>query len=239
MGHKVHPTGFRLGYIKDWQARWYADKKYTDLLMEDIAIRKMITTRLPDAGIPRIEIERGANQVTVTIHTAKPGIVIGKGGQKVDELRNRIEGMTEKKVRLNIQEIRLPELDATLVARSVAEQIERRVSYKRAIKQAVQRTMQRGAQGIKIIASGRLAGAEMSRREVDRDGRVPLHTLRADIDYGFAEAHTTFGVIGVKCWIYKGEVIPERAAKEAEAAVGREMAARDRDGAGEPAEATS
>jgi small subunit ribosomal protein S3 len=233
MGHKVHPTGFRLGYIKDWQARWYADRRnYKTLLSEDIAIRTLIHKRLPDAGIPRIEIERNASQVTVTIHTAKPGIVIGKGGQKVDELRQRLEGMTGKKIRLNIQEIRLPELDAYLVAKSVAEQIERRVSYKRAIKQAVQRTMQRGAGGIKIVASGRLAGAEMSRREVDREGRVPLHTLRADIDYGFAEARTTFGVIGVKCWIYKGDILPQRV--EAEAAAARE-AARERE-AGEAAE---
>lgn len=231
MGHKVHPIGFRLGYIKDWQARWYADRgNYRRLLGEDIAIRTMIHRRLPDAGIPRIEIERNASQVTVTINTAKPGIVIGKGGQKVDELRQRLEGMTGKKIRLNIQEIRLPELDAYLVAKSVAEQIERRVSYKRAIKQAVQRTMQRGAGGIKIVASGRLAGAEMSRREVDREGRVPLHTLRANIDYGFAEARTTFGVIGVKCWIYLGDVLPQRVEAEA-ATAARE--ARERDEAGE------
>ncbi len=235
MGQKVHPTGFRLGYIKPWQSRWYADKKYTDLLHEDIAIRQLIQSRLRDAAIPRVEIERSNNQVTVTIYTAKPGIVIGKGGQKVEELRHRIEALTEKKVRLNIQEIRLPELDATLVARSVAEQIERRVSYKRAIKQAVQRTMQRGAAGIKIIASGRLAGAEMSRREVDRDGRVPLHTLRADIDYGFAEAHTTFGVIGVKCWIYKGDILPER--RDAEAREAREREAREREAAETEAQA--
>lgn len=227
MGQKVHPIGFRLGYIKDWQARWYADEKYTELLHEDIAIRKTVLGRLPDAGIPRIEIERGANQVTVTVHTSKPGIVIGKGGAKVDELRTLIEALTEKKVRLNIQEIRVPEMDAFLVARSVADQLERRVSYKRAIKQAVQRTMQRGAGGIKIIASGRLAGAEMSRREVERQGRVPLHTLRADIDYGLAEARTTFGAIGIKVWIYKGDVIAERSGSEADVAAAREMAARE------------
>lgn len=227
MGQKVHPIGFRLGYIKDWQARWYADGKYTELLHEDIEIRKTVLGRLPDAGIPRIEIERGANQVTVTVHTSKPGIVIGKGGAKVDELRTLIEALTEKKVRLNIQEIRVPEMDAFLVARSVADQLERRVSYKRAIKQAVQRTMQRGAGGIKIIASGRLAGAEMSRREVDRQGRVPLHTLRADIDYGLAEARTTFGAIGIKVWIYKRDVIVGRSGSEADVAAAREMAARE------------
>jgi len=216
VGQKVHPIGFRLGYIKDWQSKWYADRTYADLLLEDAKIRDHIRSRFGDAGIARIEIERGANQVTVTIYTAKPGIVIGKGGQKVDELRARLELETGKRVRLNIQEIRLPELEAQLVARSVAEQLTRRVAYRRAMKQAVARTMQRGAGGIKITCGGRLGGSEMSRRDTERDGRVPLQTLRADIDYGFAEAHTAFGRIGVKCWIYKGDILPERRLPEGE-----------------------
>ncbi|MBI2911667.1 MAG: 30S ribosomal protein S3 [Chloroflexi bacterium] len=222
MGQKVHPTGFRLGYIKDWQSKWYADRAYADLLLEDAKIRDHIRGRFGDAGIPRIEIERGANQVTVTIYTAKPGIVIGKGGQKVDELRARLELETGKRVRLNIQEIRLPELEAQLVARSVADQLTRRVAYRRAMKQAVARTMQRGAGGIKISCGGRLGGSEMSRRDTERDGRVPLQTLRADIDYGFAEAHTAFGRIGVKCWIYKGDILPERRLLEGETVALRE-----------------
>lgn len=209
MGHKVHPTGFRLGIIKDWQARWFADKDYADLLHEDIKLRSMIRERLAAAGVPRIDIERAANQVTITVHTAKPGIVIGKSGAKVEELRQLLEKTTGKRIRLNIQEIRAPELDAYLVAKSIAEQIERRVSYRRAMKQAVARAMQRGAKGIKIIVAGRLGGAEMSRKEREVAGKVPLHTLRADIDYGQAEALTTFGMIGIKVWIYRGEVLPE------------------------------
>lgn len=210
MGHKVHPIGFRLGIIKDWEARWFAERDYKRLLHEDLSIRDMVRKRLDDAGVPRIDIERSANQVTVTIHTAKPGIVIGKSGAKVEELRKLLEEKTGKKVRLNIQEIRQPELDAELVARSVAEQLERRVAFRRAIKQAAQRSMQRGAKGVRIVIAGRLGGAEMSRREREVSGKVPLHTLRADIDFGTAEAMTTFGVIGVKAWIYRGEVIPER-----------------------------
>ena len=215
MGHKIHPTGFRIGVIYDWQAKWYADKNYGELLHEDIRIRQLIQKTLGDASISKIDIERNANQVSVTIHTAKPGIVIGRGGQKVEELRNRLERLASegdghaKRVRVNIQEIRTPELDAALVARSIADQLQRRVAFRRAMKQAVQRTMQRGAKGIKVMVAGRLGGSEMSRRETEMDGRVPLHTLRADIDYGFAEAHTTFGRIGVKVWIYKGEILPE------------------------------
>lgn len=209
MGQKVHPIGFRLGIVKDWETHWFAEKDYTKLLHEDIALRKMIAQHLKDASVPRIEIERSANQLTVTVHTAKPGIVIGKSGAKVDELRRRIERMTGKKVRVNISEIRQPELDATLVARSIAEQLERRVAFRRALKQAVTRSVQRGAKGVKAIIAGRLGGAEMSRREREVSGKVPLHTLRADIDYGTAEAHTTYGVIGVKVWIYKGEVLPK------------------------------
>jgi small subunit ribosomal protein S3 len=214
MGHKINPTGFRIGVIYDWQAKWYADKNYADLLHEDIRIRNLINKTLGDASISKVDIDRNANQVSVTIHTAKPGIVIGRGGQKVEDLRNRLErlasdGGVAKRVRVNIQEIRTPELDAYLVARSIADQLQRRVAFRRAMKQAVQRTMQRGAKGIKVMVAGRLGGAEMSRRESEMDGRVPLHTLRADIDYGFAEAHTTFGRIGVKVWIYKGEILPE------------------------------
>ena len=209
MGQKVHPVGFRLGVIKDWQGKWYADKGYTQLLHEDLKVRRMLLKRLADAGVPRVEIERSANQMTVTIHSAKPGIVIGKSGAKVEELRRELETLTGKKVRVTIQEIRQPEVDATLVARSVAEQLEKRVAFRRAMKQAVSRAMKAGAKGIRVACSGRLGGAEMSRREWEREGRVPLHTLRADIDFGQAEALTTFGVVGVKVWVYKGDVLPE------------------------------
>ncbi len=216
MGQKTHPIGFRLGVIKNWQARWCAPRRttYTELLHEDLTIRRTIMSRYPDAGVSKVEIERGANQVTATIFTARPGIVIGRGGQKVDELRQDLEKRTGKRVRINIQEIRVPDLDAYLVARNIADQIQRRVAYRRAIKQAASRSLQRGALGIKILASGRLGGAEMSRKETERHGRVPLHTLRADIDYGFAEARTTLGRIGVKVWIYKGDVLPEPVARE-------------------------
>ena len=209
MGHKVHPIGFRLGILYGWQSKWYADKTYTELLHEDLNVRKMILKRLNDAAVSRVELERNANQVIVTIHTAKPGIVIGRGGQKVDELRTDLEKVTNRRVRVNIVEIRQPELDAYLVARSVADQLERRVAFRRAMKQAVTRTMQRGARGVKITVGGRLGGSEMSRRETEKEGRVPLHTLRADVDFGQAEAATTFGRIGVKAWIYRGDVIPE------------------------------
>lgn len=209
MGQKVHPIGFRLGIIKGWQGRWYADKEYRNLLQEDLRLRKTIFRRLGDADVSRIEIDRAANQISLTVHTAKPGVVIGRGGQKVDELRGVLEAQTGKKVRLTIQEIRQPELDAALVARSVARSLERRVSYRRAMKQAVTRSLQRGAKGVKIISSGRLGGAEMSRTETEKSGRVPLHTLRADIDFSIAEAHTTFGTVGVKVWIYKGDILPE------------------------------
>jgi small subunit ribosomal protein S3 len=209
MGHKVHPIGFRLGILYSWQSKWYADKNYTELLHEDLGIRKLILDKLSDAAVSRVELERNANQVIVTIHTAKPGIVIGRGGQKVDELRTELEKKSGRRVRVNIVEIRQPELDAYLVARSVADQLERRVAFRRAMKQAVTRTMQRGARGVKIQVGGRLGGSEMSRRETEKDGRVPLHTLRADVDFGQAEAHTTFGRIGVKAWIYRGDVVPE------------------------------
>jgi small subunit ribosomal protein S3 len=210
VGQKIHPHGFRIGIIYDWESKWFAEKDYTARLHQDLDLRRFVLGELPDAAISRIEIDRNANLVTVTIHTAKPGIVIGRGGAKVEDLRNALERFTGGRVRVNIQEIRVPELDAYLVARSVADQLERRVAFRRAIKQSVQRTMQRGAQGCRVAIAGRLGGSEMSRRESETQGRVPRHTLRADIDYGLAEAHTTFGRIGVKVWIYKGEILPER-----------------------------
>ena len=218
MGHKVHPIGFRLGVIYTWQSKWYADKNYTELLHEDIAIRRQIFKRLPDAAVSKVELERNANQVIVTIHTAKPGIVIGRGGQKVDELRTELEKSSGRRVRVNINEIRQPELDAYLVARNVADQLERRVAFRRAMKQAVSRTMQRGARGVKIQVGGRLGGSEMSRRETEKDGRVPLHTLRADVDFAQAEARTTFGRIGVKAWVYRGDILKELPARREETA---------------------
>ncbi len=209
MGRKVHPTGFRIGTIRDWQAKWYADKHYPEFLYEDITLRRAIASRYADAGISLVEIERQTNRVSVTIYTSRPGIVIGRGGQRVDEARRNLEELIGKKVQLNIQEVRQPELDAYLVARSVAEQIERRVAYRRAMKQAIFRTMQAGAKGMRITCSGRLGGVEIARRQMMHQGRVPLHTLRADIDYGFTEAHTTLGRIGVKVWVYRGDILPE------------------------------
>jgi small subunit ribosomal protein S3 len=211
LGHKVHPTGFRLGVVKGWQSRWYAERDYKDLLAEDFMLRKQIHKELANASISQIEIERAAaNQVSVTIHTAKPGIVIGKSGEKVDKLRTMLEAKTKKRVRLNIKEIRQPELDAYLVGRSIAEQLEKRVSFRRAMKQAVQKTMRANAKGIRVIIGGRLGGAEIARSEKEVEGKIPLHTLRADIDYGLTEAHTTFGVIGIKVWIYKGDILPSK-----------------------------
>jgi len=211
LGHKVHPIGFRLGIIKGWDSRWYADKTYKDLLAEDRKLRDIIRKRLANAGISRIEIERVAGtQIAVTIHTAKPGIVIGKSGESVERLRQDLERQTKKKVRLSIVEIRTPELDSYLVARSIADQLEKRVSFRRAMKQGVQKTMRAGAKGIKVVMGGRLGGAEIARVEKESEGSVPLQTLRADIDYGLAEAHTTYGVIGIKVWIYHGDVLPER-----------------------------
>ncbi|MBJ7594894.1 MAG: 30S ribosomal protein S3 [Candidatus Dormibacteraeota bacterium] len=207
MGQKVHPIGFRLGVYRNWDARWYADKDYTALLHEDIAIRKLIGGRLRNAGVARIETERRGNELTVTIQTAKPGIVIGKQGASVDALRDELEKITAKKVRVTIHEIKTPELDAKLVAENVASQLEKRIAFRRALKQTLLRSMRAGAKGCKIQVSGRLGGAEMSRREWDRGGRVPLHTLRANIDYGQAEARTTFGRIGVQAWIYKGDFV--------------------------------
>ena len=209
MGNKTHPIGFRLGVIKDWQARWFAAKpgEYRAQVAEDMDIRSTVLSSSPDAGISKVEIER-SNEVVVTVHTARPGIVIGRGGQKVEELRKMIEGKSAKRVRLNVQEIRQPELDAYLVARNVADQLERRIAFRRAVRQAITRTMQAGAQGVKIICGGRLGGAEIARREKAMEGRVPLHTIRADIDFAVTEAATDFGRIGVKAWIYRGDILP-------------------------------
>jgi small subunit ribosomal protein S3 len=207
VGQKVNPVGFRLGVYRNWDARWYADKEYTKLLHEDLAMRRLISGRLRNAGLARIETERSANQLTIVIQTAKPGIVIGKQGASVDALRDELERISGKKVRVTIHEIKTPELDAKLVAENVASQLEKRIAFRRAIKQSIMRTMRAGAKGVKIQVGGRLGGAEMSRREWDRDGRVPLHTLRANIDYGQTEARTTFGRIGVSVWIYKGDYV--------------------------------
>ena len=209
MGQKVSPVGLRIGIIRDWESKWYADKDFGDLLMEDVKIREYLKEKLKDAAVSHIEIERAANRVNVTIHTAKPGMVIGKGGAEVEAIRAHIAKMSNKKVHINIAEIKNPELDAILVAESIAQQLERRVAFRRAMKQAIQRTMRAGAKGIKTTVSGRLGGAEIARTEGYTEGTVPLHTLRADIDYGTAEAHTTYGRIGVKVWIYRGEVLPQ------------------------------
>lgn len=230
MGHKTHPIGFRLGVIREWQSRWFAGnaKQYSANVIEDWGIREVIRKQYVEAGISRVEIERTAQDLTVNVHTARPGIVIGRGGQRVDELRKVVEGAAGgKRVRLNVLEIRQPELDAFLVARSVADQLERRVMYRRATRQAVMRSMQAGARGIKVMVSGRLGGAEIARREKVMDGRVPLHTLRADIDYGLAEANTTMGRIGVKVWIYRGDVFkePERPQQPAAPEVPAEIVA--------------
>jgi small subunit ribosomal protein S3 len=210
VGQKVSPIGFRIGIIRDWDARWFAGKNYKDLLHEDLQIRDYLQKNLAIASLSRVEIERAANNLRINIHTAKPGMVIGRGGTGVDNLRKTLEEMTNKKVHLNIIEIKKPELDAFLVAESVAQQLERRIAFRRAMKQAVFRTMRNGAKGVKIACSGRLGGSEMARNESYHEGTVPLHTLRADIDYGFTEAKTTYGRIGVKVWIYKGEILPSK-----------------------------
>ncbi|MBS21486.1 MAG: 30S ribosomal protein S3 [Chloroflexi bacterium] len=209
MGQKIHPNGFRVGVTRDWHATWFAgQKEYASLVTEDINIRQAIDSMYEDAGISKVDIERDSNEVAVTIHTARPGIVIGRGGQRVDDLRKHLETLTgNRRAKLNVKEVRQAELDAYLVARNVADQLERRIAFRRAIRQAVMRTMQAGAEGIKITCSGRLAGADIARAEKAMEGRVPLHTLRADIDYGLAEAQTEFGVIGVKVWICRGEIM--------------------------------
>lgn len=208
MGQKVNPVGLRIGIIRDWESKWFAGKEFGTLLLEDVKIREYLKNKLKDSAVSHIDIERAANRVNVTIHTAKPGMVIGKGGAEVEVIRNYIAGLSGKKVHININEIKNPELDAILVAESIAQQLERRVSFRRAMKQAIQRSMRAGAKGIKVGTSGRLGGAEIARTEGYSEGTVPLHTLRADIDYGTAEAHTTYGRIGVKVWIYRGEVLP-------------------------------
>jgi small subunit ribosomal protein S3 len=215
VGQKVHPKGIRLGIIKEWDAKWYSQKDFQNFLHEDLKIRKYVKQKLYASGISRVEIERAANRVKVNIYTAKPGIVIGRGGAEVENLKKQLEAMTGKKINVNINEVKKPELDAQLVAENVAGALEKRIAFRRAMKQNVSRTMRMGAEGIKIMCAGRLAGAEIARTEWYSEGKVPLHTLRADIDYGFAEANTTYGKIGVKVWIYKGEVLPQKIEREA------------------------
>jgi small subunit ribosomal protein S3 len=217
LGQKVHPTSFRLGYIKNWNSRWYANKDYPQLLIEDLRMREYLKKKLYHAGVSRIEIERAASKAKkakVSIYTARPGIIIGKKGVEVENLKKELQKMTQKEIFINIQEVKRAELDAQLVAENVALQLERRVGFRRAMKRAVVSTMKMGAKGIKISCGGRLGGAEMARREWYREGRVPLHTLRADIDFGLAEARTTYGIIGVKVWVFKGEVFPTKEGEE-------------------------
>ena len=209
MGQKVHPESMRVGYIHDWKSNWFTERDFSDYLFEDVAIRSHIINKLSHAGLSNITIRKDANEVEVNIHTARPGIVIGKSGSEVDALRKDLHRMTRKQIKVNILEIKRPELDANLVAQSIAEQLRNRVAFRRAMKRALTSAMRSGAKGCKVQVSGRLGGAEMARTESYSDGRVPLHTMRADIDYGFYEAVTTFGRIGVKCWINKGEIMPE------------------------------
>ncbi|MFZ0944403.1 MAG: 30S ribosomal protein S3 [Syntrophobacteraceae bacterium] len=208
MGQKVHPTGFRLGIVKTWSSKWFATRGYSKLVLEDRQIRDYIKERLFHAGISKVEIERAANKVKIRIHTARPGIVIGKKGAEIEVLRRDLERRFKREVLIDIQEVRRPELDATLVAENIALQLVRRVAFRRAMKRAVSSALKFGAKGVRVASAGRLGGAEMARREWYREGRVPLHTLRADIDYGTALARTTYGIIGVKVWIFKGEVLP-------------------------------
>ena len=214
MGQKINPIGLRVGIIRDWESKWYADKDYAVLLHEDLKIRKYIAKRLSEASVSKVEIERAANRVNVSVHTAKPGMVIGKGGTEVEALRKALNQLTGKRVHINIIEIKRADLDAKLVAENIAKQLENRVSFRRAQKQAIQRTMRSGAQGIKTMVSGRLGGADIARSEHYSEGTVPLHTLRADIDYAHAEADTTYGTLGVKVWIYRGEVLPTKKKSE-------------------------
>lgn len=214
MGQKVNPHGLRVGIIKDWDTKWYAEKEFANYLVEDVAVRKFIKKKLYTSGISRIAIERTAERMKITVFTAKPGIVIGRNGQAIEELKNQVQKLTKHKVAINIEEVRRPELDAQLVAENIAQQLENRVTFRRAMKQSMGRTMKFGAKGIKTAVSGRLGGADMARSESYHEGTIPLQTLRADIDYGFAEADTTYGKLGVKVWIYKGEVLPVKAAKK-------------------------
>lgn len=214
MGQKVHPIGFRLGVNRNWDSRWFARKEYSDFVLEDYNIRKFLKKRLFQAGVARIEIERAANKVRIRMYTARPGIVIGKKGVEIEKLKRELEKMINKEIIIDIQEVRKAEVEAQLVAENVALQLVRRIAFRRAMKKSVTAALRFGAQGIKIACSGRLGGAEMARREWYREGRVPLHTLRADIDYGFAEARTTYGIIGVKVIIFKGEILPDKTNKE-------------------------
>jgi small subunit ribosomal protein S3 len=210
VGQKIHPYGFRLGVTKEWKAKWFAEKNYSELLLEDNKIRKFISNKLKRTGISSIAIERAANKVKVIIHTGRPGLVIGRKGQGTEELRSSLAKLVNKEIMLEIKEVRRPEADAQIVAEGIANQLERRVAFRRAMKKAVSQALRLGAQGIKVACSGRLAGAEIARREWYREGRVPLQTLRADVDYGFSEANTMYGVIGVKVWVYHGEIIKGR-----------------------------
>jgi small subunit ribosomal protein S3 len=230
MGQKVNPHGFRLGITTDFKSRWYADKLYKEYVKEDVAIRRMLQRGMERAGISKVEIERTRDRVRVDIHTARPGIVIGRRGAEADRIRGDLEKLTKKQIQLNILEVKNPEVDAQLVAQGVAEQLSSRVSFRRAMRKAMQSAIKGGAKGIRVQCSGRLGGAEMSRSEFYREGRVPLHTLRADIDYGFYEARTTFGRIGVKVWIYRGDAAPTRAARELAAAQLRAAPGQRRDG---------
>jgi small subunit ribosomal protein S3 len=219
VGQKVHPKGFRLGVIENWDSRWFARREYADLLHEDTKIRTFLKKRLYHAGVSKIEIERAANKAKINIHTARPGIVIGKKGAEIEKLKQELGMLTKKESFINIHEVRRPDLDAQLVGENVALQLERRVAFRRAMKEAVARAMRMGALGIRIQSSGRLGGSEIARREWYREGRVPLHTLRADVNFGFAEARTTYGVIGVKVWIFRGEVLTKQE-EEQRAAIG-------------------
>lgn len=210
MGQKVNPNGMRIGIVKTWDAKWYADKDYAANLYEDIKIREYLKESLKQSGVSKIETERSKNRLKLTIHTAKPGMVIGRGGSGIEQIKNGLKKYTTKRVDINIAEIKQPDMDATLVAENIASQLERRIAFRRAMKQSVGRTIRMGAKGIKVTVGGRLGGAEIARRESYREGSIPLHTLRADIDYGTAEAHTTYGRIGVKVWIFKGEILPEK-----------------------------
>jgi small subunit ribosomal protein S3 len=210
VGQKVNPVGLRIGVIRDWESKWYADKDFANLLHEDLKVREYITKRLNDSSVSKVEIERAANRLNITIHTAKPGMVIGKGGSEVEALRKALNALTGKRVHINILEIKKADIDAKLVAENIARQLENRVSFRRAQKQAIQRAMRAGAKGIKTMVSGRLGGADIARSESYSEGTVPLHTLRADIDYATAEADTTYGKLGVKVWIYRGEVLPAK-----------------------------
>ena len=218
MGNKTHPIGFRLGIIKEWDSRWFAAKQkdYRNTLQEDLRLRNAILTKYPEAGIPKVEIERGPQDVSVVIWTARPGIVIGRQGQRVEETRQALEALTERRVRISVQEVRQPEMVAALVARNCAEQLERRVAHRRAMQQTATRSMQAGVQGVKIIVSGRLGGSEIARTEKVMMGRVPLHTIRADVDFAVSEARTAMGRIGVKVWLYKGDIVPQREQEAAE-----------------------